>query len=330
MNIKATITGVGKYVPEKVLTNFDLEKMVETNDEWIRTRTGIEERHITAEDEATSDMAVKAFKDLQENYNVDPADIDCIVVATVTPDMAFPSTACLIQDAIGAKDAWGFDLSAACSGYLYALETAARFIESGRYKKVLVVGADTMSAITDYEDRNTCILFGDGAGVTLLEPTEKDGYGMLDSVLYADGSGAEYLYIPAGGSKRPASHETVDQKLHYLRQDGRTVFKYAVNGMANVTKEILERNNFTGDDVAFFVPHQANKRIIDATAKKVGLRDEQVVVNIDKYANTTAATIPMGIHELTSNNKIKDGDLLVVATFGAGFTWGAAVIRWGK
>ncbi len=330
MNPKATITAVGKYVPEKVLTNFDLEKMVETNDEWIRTRTGIKERHIAADDEATSAMAVKAFRNLQENFEVDPAEIDCIIVATVTPDMIFPSTACLIQEAIGAKDAWGFDLSAACSGYLYGLETAARFIESGRYKKVLLVGADTMSAITNYEDRNTCILFGDGAGVTLIEPAENQENGLLDSMLFADGSGAEYLYMPAGGSKLPASHETVEQNLHYLRQDGRTVFKYAVNGMANVTKDILDRNNLTGEDVAFFIPHQANKRIIDATAKKVGLRDEQVVVNIDKYANTTAATIPLGLSELTGSGKVKNGDLIAIATFGAGFTWGSALLRWGK
>lgn len=328
--MRATITAVGSYVPEKVLTNFDLEKIVDTNDEWIRTRTGISERHLVSENEATSDMGIAASKQLLEEYNIDPETIDCIIVATVTPDMFFPSTACLIQDAIGAKNAWGFDLSGACSGFVYGMETANRFITSGAYQRVLLVGADTMSSITDYSDRNTCILFGDAAGAVLIEPTQNDEYGILDSLVYSDGSGAPYLYMEGGGSKNPPTHETVDQGMHYLQQDGRTVFKYAVNGMANVSVEILERNNLTGDDVGYFIPHQANKRIIDAAARKMKLRDEQVVINIDKYANTTAATIPLGLHEVIQDGRLQQGDYVVFATFGAGFTWGATLIRWGS
>jgi len=326
----ATITAVGGYVPEDVLTNFDLEKMVDTNDEWIRTRTGIRERRIVSEGQATSDLAIAAAKSMFEEYDIDPETIDAIVVATVTPDMFFPSTGCIIQNAIGAKNAWAFDLSAACSGFLYALDTAARFVESGRSKRVLVVGADTMSSITDYSDRNTCILFGDGAGVVLIEPAEQDGVGILDSVLYTDGSGGKYLYMPGGGSLNPPTHQTVDENLHTLRQDGRTVFKYAVNGMANVSIEILERNNLTGDDIGLFIPHQANKRIIDAAARKMGLREDQVVINIDKYANTTAATIPLGLYDSLKDGRVKNGDYIVLSTFGAGFTWGATLIHWGK
>lgn len=327
--MRATITAVGSYVPDKVLTNFDLEKMVDTNDEWIRTRTGIQERHIVSDEQATSDMGIEASKQLIETYDIDPLSIDCIIVATVTPDMFFPSTACLIQEGIGAKNAWGFDLSGACSGFVYGLETANRFVTSGAYKRVLLVGADTMSSITDYHDRNTCILFGDAAGAVLVEPTEHEDYGILDSLLYADGSGAEYLYMEGGGSKNPPTHETVNKGMHYLQQDGRTVFKYAVNGMAHVSVEILERNNMTGEDVGFFIPHQANKRIIDAAARKMKLRDEQVVINIDKYANTTAATIPLGLHDIIKDDRLNEGDLIVFATFGAGFTWGATLLRWG-
>lgn len=330
MTMRATITAVGGYVPDDVLTNFDLEKMVDTNDEWIRTRTGIQERRIVSEDEATSDLSVAAIQNMLDEYTIDPETIDCIIVATVTPDMFFPSTGCLIQDAIGATNAWAFDLSAACSGFVYAIETGTRFIESGRYDKVLIVGSDTMSSITDYSDRNTCILFGDGAGAVLLEPTERDGYGILDSLVYSDGSGARYLTMPGGGSKNPARQETVENKLHYLRQDGRAVFKFAVNGMAEVSVEILERNNLEGKDIGFFIPHQANKRIIDATARKMGLREDQVVINIDKYANTTAATIPLGLHEIVKEGRLQEGDYIIFSTFGAGFTWGATLLRWGK
>jgi len=328
--VNATITAVGSYVPDRVLTNADLEKMVDTSDEWIRTRTGILERRIAAEDQATSDLAIAAVQDMIENYSIDPETIDCIIVATITPDMFFPSTGCLIQDAIGAKNAWAFDLSAACSGFLYALETANRFIKSGQYKRVLVIGADTMSAITDYTDRSTCILFGDGAGAVLIEPTEREGYGLLDSLVYSDGSGGKYLHMPGGGSRNPASQKTIDQNLHTLRQDGRAVFKFAVNGMANVSVEILERNNLQGEDIGYFIPHQANKRIIDATARKMNLREDQVVINIDKYANTTAATIPLGLHEIVKDGRLKEGDYVVLSTFGAGFTWGAALLKWGN
>ena len=327
--MNATITAIGSYVPEKVLTNFDLEKMVETSDEWIRTRTGIQERHIVDDDEATSDMAIQATQQLLDEYDVDPATIDCIIIATVTPDMFFPSTACLVQEAVGAENAWGFDLSGACSGFVYGIETATRFIESGQYKKVLLVGSDTMSSITDYSDRSTCILFGDAASAVLLEPTEDESLGILDSLVYADGSGAKYLEMPGGGSRHPATHETVDKGYHYLKQDGRAVFKFAVNGMAGVATDILERNNLSGEDVAFFIPHQANKRIIDAAARKMGLREDQVVINIDRYANTTAATIPLGLHEVVRDGRLTHGDLVVFATFGAGFTWGATLLRWG-
>lgn len=330
MTINATITAIGSYVPDKVLSNRDLEKMVDTNDEWIRTRTGISERRISAEGEATSHMSVDAIRVMLDEYGIDPETIDCIVVSTVTPDMFFPSTACLIQDKIGATNAWGFDLSAACSGFLFGLETAARFVESGQYQKVLVVGADTMSSITDYNDRNTCILFGDGAGVVLVEPAERENFGILDSIMYCDGSGAEFLNMPGGGSLNPASHETVEKGMHYLYQDGRAVFKFAVNGMANVSVEILKRNNLTGGDVDYFIPHQANKRIIDAAARKMGLNEDQVIINIDKYANTTAATIPLGLHEIVQTGQVDDGDIIVFATFGAGFTWGATLLRWGK
>jgi len=330
MALNATITAIGTYVPEKILTNKDLEKMVDTNDEWIRTRTGIQERRIVENGVATSHMSVNAIKKMLTEYDIDPATIDTIIVSTVTPDMFFPSTACLIQDQIGATNAWGFDLSAACSGFVFGLETATQFILGGRSKRILVVGADTMSSITDYEDRNTCILFGDGAGAVLVEPTENPEYGILDSIMYCDGSGAEYLNMPAGGSLNPATHETVENNMHYLYQDGRTVFKYAVNGMASVAVEVLERNNLTGDDVDYFIPHQANKRIIDAAAKKMKIAPEKVVINIDKYANTTAATIPLGLHEIVKSGQIQNGDTIVFATFGAGFTWGATLLRWGQ
>ncbi len=324
--LTAAITAVGGYVPEHKLTNFDLEKMVETNDEWIRTRTGISERRILkGEGLATSDMVVPAVLELCNKRGIDPMEIDALIVATVTPDMIFPSTANLACHKLGAKNAWGFDLLAACSGFLYALTTGAGLIESGRYKKVVVAGADKMSSIIDYEDRATCIIFGDGAGAVLLEANE-EGYGLQDAILRSDGSGGEFLNLRAGGSLRPASIETVTNKEHYAFQEGQTVFKYAVKGMADVSAELLEKNGLTGDDIAWLVPHQANKRIIDATANRIGLDAEKVMVNIQKYGNTTAATIPLCLWEW--ENQLKKGDNLVLAAFGGGFTWGASLIKW--
>ena len=324
--ITAAITAVGGYVPEDRLTNADLEKMVETNDEWIKTRTGIEERRILkGEGLATSDMAVPAIKQLCEKRGISPEEIDCIICCTVTPDMVFPATANIISDKVGAKHAWGFDLEAACSGFLYGLTVGASLIESRRYKKVVVVGADKMSAIVDYSDRTTCILFGDGAGAVLLEPNQ-EGYGVLDSILRSDGSGRQYLNMKAGGSLKPASAETVANKEHYIFQDGQPVFKFAVKGMADVSAELLERNHLTGDDIAWLVPHQANKRIIDATANRMGLSHDKVMLNINKYGNTTAATIPLCLWEW--RHQLNKGDLLVLAAFGGGFTWGATLVKW--
>ncbi|MBS1575867.1 MAG: ketoacyl-ACP synthase III, partial [Bacteroidetes bacterium] len=317
---------VGGFVPEDRLTNFDLEKMVDTNDEWIRTRTGISERRILkGPGLATSDMIAPAVKQLCQKRGIDPMEIDCLIVATVTPDMFFPSTANLACDKIGAKNAFGFDLAAACSGFLYALTTGAAFIESGRYKKVVVAGGDKMSAIVDYTDRSTSIIFGDGAAAVLLEP-DTNGYGVLDSILKSDGSGCHYLHMKAGGSLRPASIETVTNKQHYIYQEGQAVFKFAVKGMADVSAELLERNNLTGDDIAWLVPHQANKRIIDATAQRMGLSSEKVMLNIQKFGNTTAGTIPLCLWEW--ENQLKKGDNLVFAAFGGGFTWGATLVKW--
>lgn len=324
--ITAAITAVGGYVPEDRLTNADLEKMVDTNDEWIRTRTGITERRILKTPGlATSDMVVPAVNELLKKRGISAEEIDCMIVATITPDMAFPSTANLACHKLGAKNAFGFDLAAACSGFLFALTTGASFIESGRYKKVVVVGADKMSAIVDYSDRNTCVLFGDGAGCVLLEPNT-DGYGLQDAILKSDGSGAPFLNIKAGGSLRPASIETVTNKEHYAFQEGQSVFKFAVKGMADVAAELLERNHLTGDDIAWLVPHQANKRIIDATANRMGLNPEKVMLNIHRYGNTTAATIPLCLWEWES--QLKKDDKIVLAAFGGGFTWGSALIRW--
>lgn len=324
--ITAAITAVGGYVPEDKLTNFDLEKIVDTNDEWIRTRTGIEERRILkGEGKATSDLVVPAVKNLCEKRGIDPSEIDCLIVGTVTPDMVFPATANIAADKLGAKNAWGFDISAACSGFLYPLTLGASLIESGRYKKVVVCGADKMSAIVDYTDRSTCIIFGDGAGAVLLEPNE-EGYGVLDSILKSDGSGKPFLHMKAGGSLRPASAETVANKEHFIYQEGQTVFKFAVKGMADVSAELLERNHLTGDDIAWLVPHQANMRIIDATASRVGMPKEKVMVNINRYGNTTAATIPLCLWDW--ENQLKKDDLLVLAAFGGGFTWGATLIKW--
>ncbi len=324
--ITAAITAVAGYVPEDRLTNFDLEKMVDTNDEWIRARTGITERRILkGAGLATSDMVVPAVLDLCKKRGIDPKEIDCLIVGTVTPDMVFPSTANIVCDKIGATNAWGFDLSAACSGFLFALTTGATCIESGRYKKVVVVGADKMSSIIDYTDRNTCIIFGDGAACVLLEPNT-EGFGVLDSILKTDGSGKNYLHMKAGGSLKPATMETVANKEHFAYQEGQAVFKFAVKGMADVSAELLERNNLTGDDIAWLVPHQANLRIIDATANRMGLPKEKVMINIHKYGNTTAATIPLCLWEW--EKKLKKGDNIVLAAFGGGFTWGATWVKW--
>lgn len=324
---KATITGIGHYLPEDRLTNFDLEKMVETNDEWIRTRTGIVERRILKDPaKATAFMGTEAAKEALVSAGVDASQVDAIIVATVTPDYFFPATACLIQKRIGATKAFGFDLSAACSGFLYALSTASSMIESGRMDRILVIGADKMSSIIDYTDRNTCILFGDGAGAVLLEATEEE-VGLIDFVQYTDGDEDCYLYMPAGGSLHPASHETVDARLHAIRQDGKSVFKRATEGMADVSMEIMERNGLTGDNVDWLVPHQANLRIIDATARRMGLTNEKVMINIEKYGNTTAATIPLCLYDW--KDRLNKGDKLVLAAFGGGLTWGAAYLIWG-
>ena len=326
--ITAAITAVGGYVPKERLTNADLEKLVDTNDEWIKTRTGITERRILrGEGMATSDLVVPAVKDLCERRGIDPNEIDCLIVATVTPDMMFPNTANITCEKLGIKNAWGFDMLAACSGFLYALTTGAALIESGRYKKVVVVGADKMSAIVDYTDRTTCIIFGDGAGAVLLEPNTA-GFGVMDSLLKSDGSGGKYLYMKGGGSLNPASAETIAAKQHYIFQDGQPVFKFAVTGMADVGFELMQRNHLTADDIAWLVPHQANKRIIDATARRMGLPDEKVLMNIERYGNTTAATIPLCLWDF--QDKIKQGDNIVLAAFGGGFTWGATLVRWGQ
>lgn len=324
---KAAITGIGHYVPEKILSNADLEKMVDTTDEWIRTRTGIRERRIM-ETGATSDMCAKAIESLMKHRGIKPDEIDVIIVATVTPDMFFPSTGCIVQEKIGANKAWAFDISAACSGFLYALVMGAQFIESGTHKKVVVVGGDKMSSITDYTDRNNCILFGDAAAAVLLEATEDDTLGLLDYKMYSDGSGGQFLYMKGGGSACPPSHESVDKKYHYIYQDGKAVFKVAVVGMADVSIEIMERNNLKGSDVDWLVPHQANLRIIDATANRMGLDASKVMINIDKYGNTTAATIPLCLSEWWLDGKLKKGHRVVLASFGAGYTWGGALLRW--
>lgn len=326
MRLTAAITAVGGYVPETVLTNADLEKMVDTTDEWIRSRTGILERRIFKEEgKATSDLAVRAILPMLEKKGIDPMEIEVIIVGTVTGDYVFPSTANVVADKIGAKNAWSFDVSAACSGFLYALETGSKFIESGRYKKVLVVGADKMSAIIDYTDRNTCIIFGDGAGCVLLEPNT-EGFGVLDSKLHSDGSGREFLVQKAGGSLLPPSHETIDQRLHYVYQEGKTVFKFAVTNMADVSYEVMQRNNLTSDDVDWLVPHQANLRIIDATAERMGLDKSKVLINIQRYGNTTAGTLPLCLFDFES--QFKKGDNLILSTFGGGFTWGAIYVKW--
>tara|TARA_B100000949_G_scaffold32391_1_gene25832 strand:- start:1147 stop:2154 length:1008 start_codon:yes stop_codon:yes gene_type:complete len=325
--LKANITATGKYLPKEVLTNHDMAKLVETSDEWIQTRTGIRERRKVQKGEATVDMSTNAVRDLMERYDLDAKEIDAIIVATVTPDMILPCSAALVQKNINAVNAWGYDLSAACSGFLFGLESGAALIESGRCEKVIVIGADTMSSILNYEDRNTCILFGDGAGAVLLEPSEE--FGIIDSELRIDGTGGEFLRVDGGGSLHPASHETVSNKLHYVKQDGKTVYKFAVRGMADISYEVAERNNLKGDDISLFIPHQANKRIIDAAAKRLGLKESQVMINIDTYANTTSATIPICIAEVSEKNMLNFGDNVIISTFGAGFSWGAMYLKWG-
>jgi 3-oxoacyl-[acyl-carrier-protein] synthase-3 len=323
----AVVTAVGMFVPEKVYDNAYFESIVNTNDEWIRTRTGIRERRIL-ENGTTGDMAANAALDLLEKHNVDAEEIDVIIVATVTPDMFFPATACLVQEKIGANNAWGFDLSAACSGFLFAFQTGCSFIESGQYKKVLVIGADKMSAITDYTDRNNCILFGDAGAAVLIEPSEDLSLGLQDAILRIDGEGKDKLYMLGGGTLNPASYETVDKKMHYIYQEGKAVFKVAVKGMADVSYELMQKNKLTADDVAYLVPHQANKRIIDATGERMGLSNDKVMMNIDKYGNTTAATIPLCLVEYYRDGRLKKGDKIILSSFGAGYTWGSIYTVW--
>lgn len=323
---RAAITAVGRYLPEDRLTNADLEKMVDTSDEWIWSRTGIRERRILWDPEkATSYMASEAARDVLRKRGLPASDIEAIIVATVTPDMFFPSTACLVQADIGASDAWGFDVSAACSGFLFALSTAAQFIASGKHEKVLVIGADKMSAITDYTDRNTCVLFGDGAGAVLLE-LDTEGYGIFDSVERTDGTNWELLCMKGGGSLNPPTHKTIDAGMHFLFQEGRSVFKLAVEGMAAVAEEIMARNDLSGEDIRYLVPHQANLRIIDATARRMGITMDKVMLNIEWYGNTTAATIPLCLVDW--EHDLRKGDNLILAAFGGGFTWGASYVKW--
>jgi len=326
MSTKAAITGVFGYVPEYVLTNKELEKMVDTTDEWILTRTGVSERRILkGEGKGTSDMGVEAVKGLLAKKGLKPEDIDMLICATVTPDMIFPATANIITDKLGATNAWGFDVNAACSGFVYALVTASKFIETGSYKRVVVVGADKMSAIVDYTDRSTCVIFGDGAGAVLLEASD-DETGVLDTIVRSDGSGRHYLHQKAGGSVKPATHATVDAKEHFIYQDGQPVFKFAVTKMADVSAEIMERNNLKSEDVSWLVPHQANKRIIDATANRMGVGPEKVMLNIQKYGNTTAGTIPLCLWDY--EKQLKKGDNIILAAFGGGFTWGSVWVKW--
>lgn len=325
--LRAKITALGTYVPPRVFTNRDFEKMVETTDEWILSRTGIRERHIVNKGVATSDLAVEAAKCALAQRGIDAGEIEAIVVATVTPDMLFPSTACLVQHKLGSNGAWGFDLSAACSAFVYALQAGAQFVQTGTHKKVLVIGADVMSSILDYTDRATCILFGDGAGAVILEPSEDDS-GLIDFVHEVDGSGACSLYMPGGGSLHPATHQTVDKKMHFVHQDGQAVFKFAVRKMAEICATLLSRNGIKASDIDCFIPHQANQRIIKATAERLGLKPESVIINIDRYGNTTAGTIPLAMQTAREEGKLKKGDLVLLASVGAGFTVGATLLRW--
>ncbi len=324
--IRAAITAVGGYVPEFVMTNDDLAKIVDTNDEWITSRTGIKQRHILKEPgKATSDMAVNAVNELLKKRGIGAEEIDMIICGTITGDLSFPSTANIIADKIGAKNSWSYDLSAACSGFIYGLATGSQFIETGRYKKVVVIGIDKMSAILNYEDRTTCVIFGDGGGAVLLEPTTEN-FGVQDFILKADGSGRNFLNTPGGGSLHPTSHETVDKKMHYVHQEGQAVFKNAVYSMSEVSAEIMEKNNLTADDITWLVPHQANKRICEATANRMGISTDKMMMNIENYGNTTAGTIPLLLWDY--EKKLKKGDNLIISAFGGGFTWGSVWVKW--
>ncbi|HLV86719.1 MAG TPA: beta-ketoacyl-ACP synthase III [Candidatus Sulfotelmatobacter sp.] len=326
--IRAKISALGTYVPPRLLTNADLERMVDTSDDWIMARVGIRERHIAEKGVASSDLAVEAAKKALAQRQLAATDINAIIVGTVTPDMLFPSTACLVQNKLGAKGAWGFDLSAACSAFVYSLQTGAQFIGTGVHKRVLVIGADVMSSIIDYTDRATCVLFGDGAGAAILEPAENDDEGLIDFIHEVDGSGGCYLYMPGGGSLHPATKETVEKRMHYVHQDGQQVFKFAVRKQTELCQKLLERNGLKGTDIDAFIPHQANLRIISATVDRLGLRPESVIINIDRFGNTTAGTIPLAMGTAIEQGKLKKGSLVLLAAVGAGFTIGAALLRW--
>ena len=326
--IRAKISALGTYVPPRLLTNADLERMVDTTDEWIMTRVGIRERHIVEKGVATSDLAVEAAKKALAQRGWAPTDIETIIVGTVTPDMFFPCTACLVQDKLGAKGAWGFDVSAACSAFVYTLQVGAQLIASGAQKRVLAIGSDVMSSIIDYTDRATCVIFGDGAGAAILEPTDDDSIGLIDFIHEIDGSGAQFLYMPGGGSLNPSTKETVEKKMHYVHQDGQQVFKFAVRKQTELCLKLLERNGLKGSDIDVFIPHQANLRIISATADRLGLRPEAVIVNIDRFGNTTAGTIPLAMSTAIEEGKLKKGSLVMLASVGAGFTIGATLLRW--
>jgi len=326
--LRAKISALGTYVPPRLLTNADLERMVDTTDEWIMTRVGIRERHIVEKGVATSELAVEAAKKALAQRGWTPTDIETIIVGTVTPDMFFPCTACLVQDKLGAKGAWGFDVSAACSAFVYTLQVGAQLIASGAQKRVLAIGSDVMSSIIDYTDRATCVIFGDGAGAAILEPTDDDSIGLIDFIHEIDGSGAQFLYMPGGGSLNPSTKETVERKMHYVHQDGQQVFKFAVRKQTELCLKLLERNGLKGSDIDVFIPHQANLRIISATADRLGLRPEAVIVNIDRYGNTTAGTIPLAMNTAIEEGKLKKGSLVLLASVGAGFTIGATLLRW--
>ena len=326
--IRAKISALGTYVPPRLLTNADLERMVDTSNEWIMTRVGIRERHIVDKGVATSDLATEAARKALAQRGLAPTDIETIIVGTVTPDMFFPSTACVVQDKLGAKGAWGFDISAACSAFLYSIQVAAQFISTGAHKRVMAIGSDVMSSIIDYTDRATCVIFGDGAGAAILEPAEDDSVGLIDFIHEVDGSGGQYLYMPGGGSKHPSSKETIEKRMHYVHQDGQQVFKFAVRKQTELCLKLLERNGLKGSDVDVFIPHQANLRIINATAERLGLRPEAVVVNIDRYGNTTAGTIPLAMNTAIEEGRLKKGSLVLLASVGAGFTIGATLLRW--
>ena len=326
--VRAKISALGTYVPPRILSNADLEKLVETSNEWILERTGIRERHLVDKGVATSDLAVQAAKKALAERGLQSTDIEAILVATVTPDMFFPSTACLVQNKLGAKGAWGFDLSAACSAFLYALQTGAQYVATGMHERVLVIGSDVMSSIIDYTDRATCVIFGDGAGAVVLEPADEDSVGLIDYMHEVDGSGACSLYMPGGGSLNPSTRETVDKKMHYVHQDGQAVFKFAVRKQTELCEKLLQRNGLKGSDIDAFIPHQANRRIIMATADRLGLKPESIVVNIDRYGNTTAGTIPLAMDTARQEGKLKKGSLVLLASVGAGFTVGATLLRW--